>query len=129
MGNEAKMSDQIRAVYNSIWGGVMIVGGKLGGKTIKQWGMRGHTTLQNFATALAMSMIGVSTLPAHTFSSLAVNCFAMERGAAVRSMALAAANEAGMGTGEFGAKFANMRAVVVALGPVLYAKVYALAKR
>eukprot|EP00747_Dinoflagellata_sp_TGD_P165468 gnl/TRDRNA2_/TRDRNA2_186772_c0_seq1.p1 gnl/TRDRNA2_/TRDRNA2_186772_c0~~gnl/TRDRNA2_/TRDRNA2_186772_c0_seq1.p1 ORF type:complete len:453 (-),score=73.36 gnl/TRDRNA2_/TRDRNA2_186772_c0_seq1:93-1451(-) len=129
MVNEVKMPDNARALYNSIWGGVMIVGGKLGGKTIKNFGMRAHTTLQNFATALAMSMIGASTLPALIFSSLAVNCFAMERGSAVRSMALAAANDVGMGNGEFGAKFANMRAVVVALGPVLYAKVYAFAKK
>merc|ERR1711870_120438 len=105
-----------------------IVGGKLGGQTIKSLGMRGHTTLQNFATALAMSMIGASTLPALIFSSLAVNCFAMERGAAVRSMALAAANDTGMGNGEFGAKFANMRAVIVAMAPLFYAKVYAFAK-
>merc|ERR1712032_419930 len=76
-----------------------------------------------------MSLIGVSTLPALIFSSLAVNCFAMERGSAVRSMALAAANDTGMGNGEFGAKFANLRAVVVALGPVMYANVYAFAKK
>jgi len=129
MVNEAKMTDQTRAVYNSIWGGVMIVGGKVGGRTIKEYGMRAHTTLQNFATATAMAMIGVSTLPALIFASLAVNCFAMERGSAVRSMALAAANDAGMGNGEFGAKYANLRAVVVAMGPVLYAKFYAFAKK
>merc|ERR1712139_600943 len=102
----------------------MIIGGRLGGWTIKQVGMRGHTTLQNFATALAMCMMGLTSLPALIFSSLAVNCFAMERGAAVRSMALSAANDTGMGNGDFGAKYANLRAIVVALGPVMYAKIY-----
>jgi len=124
--NEAKWSDQTRAVFNSLWGAVMTLGGKLGPVTIRRLGLRGHTTLQNFATALAFSLTGSSTITALIFSALAVNCFATERGAAVRSLCVEAANDVGMGSGEFGAKFANLRALTVAVGPVLYAKVYAL---
>lgn len=123
--NEAKLPDDKRALYNTTWGVVMTAGGKIGPLTIRKLGMRGHTTLQNFATALGLALTGATTHIGAIFAALPVHVFAMERGAAVRSMAITAADQKGMGSGEFAAKIANFRAIAVAIAPMLYARAYA----
>jgi len=122
--NDAKFSDARRSLYITCLGVVMTAAGVIGRTTIQRFGMRGHTTLQNVASALGFSVMGSSTQAPVIFSALPIYAFAMERRAAVSSLAVKAGEAAGMGKGEFSAAFANLRAIAVGIAPLLYARVY-----
>merc|ERR1711879_859645 len=107
----------------------MVLGGRAGAATIAKLGLAGHTTFQNLATALGFLLTGATTSQAMIFAALPVLTFAMERGAGVQSLAVGAAENEGMGKGEFSAKYANLRAVAVAIAPMLYAKLYSVGVR
>lgn len=125
MLNEARFTDARRSLYVTCLGVVMTLSGWIGPRTIARFGMRGHTTLQNAASAAGFTLTGSTTSASLIFAALPVYAFAMERGAAVRSLAVGAAAEAGMGKGEFAAAMANLRAIAVAVAPLLYASAYA----
>jgi MFS family permease len=123
--NEAKFSGARRSLFITCLGVVMTISGMVGQHTIKSLGMRGHTTLQNLASAIGFSLMGSSTSAPAIFSVLPIYAFAMERSAAIKSLAVKAADQAGMGKGEYAAAMANLRAIAVGVAPLLYARVYA----
>jgi len=123
--NDAKFDDPTRSLYISCFGAVMTASGIIGKETIRRLGMRGHTTFQNFVSALGFMLMGSTTDKFLIFSVLPIYAFAMERRAAMSSLAVKAAEAAGMGKGEFNAAFANLRALAVGCAPLLYARVYA----
>lgn len=122
--NDAKFSDARRSFYITCLGVVMTLSGIIGRTTIQRCGMRGHTTLQNIASAIGFTMTGSSTSASVLFGALPVYAFGMERRAAMSSLAVKAAEAVGMGKGEFSAAFANLRAIAVGLAPLLYARAY-----
>ena len=61
----------------------------------------------------------------HIWGALLLFPFAMERRSAVGAQCVTLAASVGMGKGEFSGAFANLRALVVAATPLLYARVYA----
>merc|ERR1711972_1117904 len=81
--------------------------------------------VQNFMSATGFILMGSTTRARVIFGALFFYAFAMERRSAVSSLAVKAGVQAGMGKGEFSAAFANLRAIVVAMAPLLYAGVYA----
>lgn len=127
--NDAKFTAAQRSLYISCFGVVMTAAGMIGRRTIDIFGMRGHTTLQNLASVVGFSLMGSTTLMPVIFGSLLLYAFAMERRAAVSSLAVKAAITSGMGNGEFSAAFANLRAIVVGVAPLLYARLYAWGRR
>jgi len=122
--NEAKFTDAKRSLYLTSLGIVMTASGVIGRKTVDWFGMRGHTTFQNLASILGFSIMGSTVSEPVIFGSLFFYAFGMERRSAMSSLALKAAEQAGMGKGEFSAAFANLRAIVVGLAPLVYARVY-----
>lgn len=123
--NDAKFSDATRATYISCLGIVMTAAGIIGRNTIQHLGMRGHTTLQNLASAVGFCLMGSSTRAPVIFGVLPIYAFGMERRAAINALAAKAGLAAGMGKGEFQAAAANLRAIAVGVAPLLYARIYA----
>merc|ERR1712080_312070 len=97
--NDAKFPDSLRAIYRSSFGIVMTISGVIGKQTIAAFGMRGHTTFQNVASILGFTIMGSSLSKYTIFGALPFYAFAMERRAAMSSLAVKAAAAAGMGTG------------------------------
>lgn len=122
--NEAKFTDAKRSLYLTSLGVVMTASGLIGRNTVNWFGMRGHTTFQNFASILGFSIMGSTVSEPVIFGALFFYAFGMERRSAMTSLAVKAADQAGMGKGEFAAAFANLRAIVVGVAPLLYARVY-----
>jgi len=123
--NEAKFPERLRSIYISCFGIVMTLAGAIGKETIRLFGNRGHTTLQNIASILGFLLMGSTTRAPLIFGVLPIYMLAMERRATMSSLAVKAAEAAGMGKGEFSAAFANLRAIAVGIAPLMYAKVYA----
>jgi MFS family permease len=115
-----------RALYVTGFGIAMTLSGYLGKHTIRTIGMRGHTTLANVCTALGFCLVGKFPAVATMFGVLPIYALAMERRAAISSLSVKAAAECNMGKGDYSANFANFRAIVVALAPMVYAQTYAL---
>jgi hypothetical protein len=113
-----------RALYQTFWGITMAFSGVCGKETIKRLGMHGHTTLQNVFTCLAFSAVASASSVSTVFATLPLYFFAMERRAAISSWAVKEAVASGMGKGEFSAAFFNLRALAVAIAPLLYVKAY-----
>ena len=129
MMQQVKLPSDRRAVYVTGFGIAMVLSGYLGKETIRTIGMRGHTTLSNFCTALGFWIVGKFPAVSTMFGVLPIYSFAMERRAAISSLSVKAAAQCGMGKGDYSANFANFRAIVVALAPMVYAQTYAAGVR
>merc|ERR1712151_1057364 len=117
------MGDARRSLYISCLGVVMTASGLVGRMTIRHLGMRLHTTFQNIATFIGFMLMDSTTSMPVIFSILPIYACAMERGSAVKSLAVKAAEAAGMGKGEYSGAAANLRAIAVGVAPWLYAQV------
>ena len=129
MMQQVKFPSSRRALYVTGFGIAMTLSGYLGKQTIAKFGMRVHTTLSNFCTALGFSIVAKFPSTFTMFGVLPIYAFAMERRAAISSLSVKAAAQCGMGKGEYSANFANFRAIVVALAPMVYAQTYAIGVR
>jgi MFS family permease len=129
MMQQLKLPADRRALYVTGFGIAMTLSGYFGKETIKNIGMRGHTTLSNFCTALGFSIVARIPAISTMFGVLPLYAFAMERRAAISSLSVNAAAQSGMGKGDYTANFANFRAIVVALAPMIYAQTYSAGVR
>eukprot|EP00041_Stephanoeca_diplocostata_P016254 m.319579 g.319579 ORF g.319579 m.319579 type:complete len:494 (-) comp20305_c0_seq14:445-1926(-) len=85
--NEAKLTPNLRSLYTTCFGATMTLSGFIGREMIKIFGLRTHTTLQNFMTASGFCMVGSFPTASAIFGALFIYLFAMERRAAVSSLA------------------------------------------
>lgn len=107
------------------FGTSMILGGRLAKALLPRLGPRGFTSLANAATLAGFLLWAAVPEPWAVWSGLLAGLPGMERRAAVGSVAVDHAVASGMGRGEYAAAFANWRALMVVVAPMLYAKVYA----
>ena len=92
---------------------------------VQKLGARGHTSFANLLTAATLLWMGWKPSRMHIWGALLLFPFAMERRSAVGAQCVTLAGSVGMGKGEYSGAFANLRALVVAATPLLYARVYA----
>ena len=112
-------SDAVRGNFVSAFGVCMVLGGKLAGTSIKMFGKRGHTTLNNILTICAFLVFGRAKQMMGMWLGLILLLPTMERRAATSAMATDHAVATGMGRGEYQAAFANFRALTVVMAPLL----------
>ena len=112
-------SDAVRGNFVSAFGVCMVLGGKLAGTSIKMFGKRGHTTLNNILTICAFLVFGRAKQMMGMWPGLILLLPTMERRAATSAMATDHAVATGMGRGEYQAAFANFRALTVVMAPLL----------
>jgi len=108
----------------------MTLGGRFSKVSIESFGQRGHTTLANWFTLLALSTWGMKPSGFNMWLGLLLLFPTMERRSAISALATGEAERCGFEKGEFAGLFANWRAVATAIAPVLYGKIYgAMAKK
>ena len=123
----AKLSPDMRTLFTVGFGCTMFLGGHLAKVTLQKFGQRGHTTLANAATMLGLSIWSMpGAKAAAMFLGLAVLTAGMERRAATNALTTKLALEAGFSRGEYAGLFANWRAIITSVAPVLYGKVYSM---
>ena len=129
MMQQVNLPAESRALYVTGFGVAMTASGYIGKEMIRCLGMRAHTTISNVCTAVGFSIVAKFPAVTTMFGVLPIYSFAMERRAAISSLSVKAAAQCGMGKGDYNANFANFRAIVVAVAPMLYAQIYALGVR
>ena len=122
----AKFSPDMRTLFTVGFGCTMFLGGNLAKTTLSVLGQRGHTSASNWITMLGLSVWSASPTAVGMFGGLAILCGGMERRAATNALTTGLALEHGFSRGEFAGLFANWRAIVTCVAPLLYARVYAL---
>lgn len=126
MLNDLKMGDEMRSAWVTCFGGAMIGAGIIGSVSVRKFGPRLHTTLQNLATVLGFATNGAFASVTSMFAMAFFLLFASERGAGMKALAAKAAKEQGLPMGQFQGAFANLRALAVAASPLLYSSLYAI---
>jgi len=122
---DAKFSIQKRSFWLACFGACMALAGRLCKVTLASLGTKGHTTMANFATAAAMTLLGSGTRWWQIWGCLALFPWSMERRVATSALSTYQASKGGfMGSAEYSAAFGNLRAIIVAATPLIYAKIY-----
>jgi len=123
--NHVGWPQETRSMFTVGFGACMTFGGRLAKQTIEVLGQRGHTSMSNWFTLIALSTWGVRPSGFNMWLGLLLLLPTMERRAAVSALATKEAVRCGFKRGEFAGLFANWRAVATAVAPVLYGKIHA----
>jgi len=126
---EAQMSDNQRSLWITLFGACMAIAGQVARGTIGKLGQRGHTTFSNLATIAGFLLLGSAATPATVWGVLPFFLLSTERRSAVTALADKRAVAVGIGRGEFAGAFANLRAMVVAVAPMMYGFFYVKGKQ
>jgi len=126
---EAQMSDSQRSMWITLFGACMAIAGQVARSSIRVLGQRGHTTFSNFATIAGFLLLGSAATPVTVWGVLPFFLLSTERRSAVTALADKRAVAVGIGRGEFAGAFANLRAIVVAVAPMMYGYFYVKGKQ
>ena len=128
--NHVGWSQETRSWFTVSFGGCMTFGGRFATKSLEYLGQRGHTTMSNWMTLIALSTWGIKPSGFNMWLGMLLLLPTMERRTAISSLATQEALKCGFERGEFTGLFANWRAVATAIAPVMYGKILSvMAKR
>jgi len=117
-----------RTSYTTIFGGLMVLSGKkLVPAMMNTFGARMYTTLALLSGSIGYALnakVGKSIPMAYIALAFLLPGINATSNVAMKAMATDRAVASGLGRGEFAAATANMRALVVAIAPMLYGKMY-----
>ena len=99
MLNDLKMGDELRSLWVTCFGAAMVGAGVIGSASIRKFGPRLHTTLQNLASVLGFTTTGTFASKGSIFAMAFFLLFASERGAGMKALAAKAAKERGLPMG------------------------------
>jgi len=119
-------SQQMRSMFTVGFGTIMMLGGRLAKYSLEMFGQRGHTTLANWLTLIALGTWGARAKSLNMWLGMLLLMPTMERRTAIGAISTKEAIKCGFTRGEFAGLFANWRAVATAVAPVLYGRVHAM---
>jgi len=135
--NQLNLRDNLRwspteiSTYQALFGASVILSGKLVGPSIEQFGFSGHTTLANFAMAMAFYCQGMRTKYTSQVLALMFSLIGGRKRDAVESTCsdLTLQLNSGMGKGQVSAALTTLKSLAMVIGPPIAAKAYNIGGR
>eukprot|EP00949_MAST-11_sp_MAST-11-sp1_P001029 g1029.t1 len=124
--NELKWSTQQMSNYTSAIGIAMFFAGPIGRRSLKHFGISGHTTATNLLTIITFALKGSYTSTSIMWATMLLSAFCESRNNGIMAEGSNIAKRKHILPGQYNGLVANLRAACVFFAPFLYGKLYSL---